>query len=523
MFRKGVLTGRTPFYNTFNGDEMKIAFKENEFWWGGVIHDGRLMPIGKNDFYAVNLSKRTAGNQSVPFFLSTKGRYIYNNKPLSIIFENGTIITDEGVDIIQSSGNTLSDAYREAMHTYFPFTGKVPETLFFSAPQYNTWAELTYGQNQESVLAYAEAIIKNGYKPGVLMIDDTWQLDYGMWQFDTSRFPNPKIMVDELHEMGFRVMLWVVPYISPDSPAFRAAQNNKDRLLRDENNNPIIIKWWNGYSAMIDMSKPDDIEWMRSELEGLKINYGIDGFKFDGANIEDFSDLPEEQIIKASNGWHCFGGDNFAFHEVKDTWNCGGKPYIQRLRDKYHCWGAEGLADLIPDALSLSLTGHPFICPDMVGGGEWTCFLDGAVFDEELVVRFAQCSALFPMIQFSVAPWRILSKKNREIVYNAQKLHSDMGEEIARIATESAKTGEPMMKSLDYSYPGNGYERIIDEFLLGDSILVAPVLCKGEESRKVVFPQGTWCDVQGNTIIGPTVREVVADISCLPWYRKIDN
>ena len=181
---------------------MKIAFKENEFWWGGVIHDGRLMPIGKNDFYAVNLSKRTAGNQSVPFFLSTKGRYIYNNKPFSIIFENGTIITDEGVDIIQSSGNTLSDAYREAMHTYFPFTGKVPETLFFSAPQYNTWAELTYGQNQESVLAYAEAIIKNGYKPGVLMIDDTWQLDYGMWQFDTSRFPNPKIMVDELHEMG---------------------------------------------------------------------------------------------------------------------------------------------------------------------------------------------------------------------------------------------------------------------------------------------------------------------------------
>ena len=62
---------------------------------------------------------------------------------------------------------------------------------------------------------------KRGYKPGNLIIDEGWQQDYGMWSFDTGKFPNAKAMVDELHNMGFKVMLWVVPYISPDCNAYR--------------------------------------------------------------------------------------------------------------------------------------------------------------------------------------------------------------------------------------------------------------------------------------------------------------
>ncbi len=502
------------------GDNMKTKIKENEFWWGGVIHEGRLMPFGNHTEYRVNLAEKSAGNQSAPFFLSTAGRYLYSEKPFEISFENGNIVTEDAV-VIQSVGHTLRDAYTEAMQKFFPFSEKTPDAAFFRAPQYNTWAELTYGQNQESVLEYAAAVLQNGYKPGVMMIDDTWQLDYGMWQFDCSRFPNPKAMVEQLHDMGFRVMLWVAPYLSPDSPSFRAAEQDSGRLLRDEAGNPVIAKWWNGYSAVLDMAKPADVEWIYGVLEALRRDYGIDGFKFDGGNLEDFLFLPVEQRISVGRTWHCFGGDHYPFHEVKDTWNCGGKPYIQRLRDKYHCWGAEGLADLIPDALALSLTGHPFICPDMVGGGEWTCFTDGAKFDEELFVRFAQCSALFPMMQFSAAPWRILNEENREIVYRAQKLHSDMGEEIAAIAAESARTGEPMMRPLDYSYPNCGYACITDEFLLGDAILSAPVLQKGAVTRNVIFPPGVWQDANGNTFHGPSEAVVKADIACLPWYRKI--
>ena len=55
----------------------------------------------------------------------------------------------------------------------------MPPELFFSVPQYNTWIELTYNQNQKDILRYARAIVDNGMPPGIIMIDDNWQEDYG--------------------------------------------------------------------------------------------------------------------------------------------------------------------------------------------------------------------------------------------------------------------------------------------------------------------------------------------------------
>lgn len=501
---------------------MKVQLKEDEYWWGGAAHHGRFMPIGAEDTYGIDLSSVSASNQSVPFFLSTAGRYIWHEEPFSVKFEKGFIVLDDGIEVSQSYGNTLKSAYEEAMSKHFPFNGKTPEKEFFSKPQYNTWAELTYGQNQQSVLKYAHEVVSNGYKPGIIMIDDTWQLDYGMWQFDCSRFPNPKEMVDELHTLGFKVMLWVAPYISPDSPAFRDAARNPKRLLRDKAGNPVIAVWWNGYSAVLNMKSEDDCKWMKNQLDGLIECIGIDGFKFDGGNLEDFVAVIDDVSLRIEIGrsWHRFGAENYPFHELKDTWKCGGYPYVQRLRDKHHCWGKNGIGDLIPDALNVSLTGHPFICPDMVGGGEWTCFVDGAKLDEELIVRFAQCSALFPMIQFSVAPWRVLNTENQKYVLKAQQLHNELGEEIYRLAQESAKTGEPMMRALDYVFPSNGYETVTDEFLLGDSILCAPVLEKGANGRFVVFPSGIWQDENGKAFEGPDKKWVEAPLGYLPWYRK---
>lgn len=45
--------------------------------------------------------------------------------------------------------------------------------------------------------------------------------------------------------------------------------------------------------------------------------------------------------------------------------------------DKQTKWDESGIAGLIPDTLIQGLTGHPFGSPDMIGGGEYTCFLNG--------------------------------------------------------------------------------------------------------------------------------------------------
>ena len=113
-----------------------------------------------------------------------------------------------------------------ASAAHFPPSGTIPPEMFLNKPQYNTWIELVYDQNQEDVLKYAHGIVDNGFPPGILMIDDNWQKYYGSTEFRPDRFPDPKGMVDELHALGFKVMLWICPFVSPDSQEYR--------MLRDK-------------------------------------------------------------------------------------------------------------------------------------------------------------------------------------------------------------------------------------------------------------------------------------------------
>jgi len=87
------------------------------------------------------------------------------------------------------------------------------------------------------------------------------------------------------------------------------------------------------------------------------------------------------------------------------------------------------LQQLIPDALAQGLMGYAFMCPDMIGGGEYSFFYNNPdkPLDQELIVRSAQCSALMPMMQFSVAPWRVLSAENMTICRDMARLHEKMG------------------------------------------------------------------------------------------------
>ena len=405
------------------------------------------------------------------------------------------------------------------MKKHFPPTGDCPDLRFYRTPQYNTWAELTYNQCQSAITAYADAIVANGYTPGILMIDDTWQTGYGIWRFNRERFNDARAMIDHLHELGFTVMVWIVPYLCADSPEFREAEADPTRLLRNPDGTPFLLRWWNGYSAALDMTSEGDVRWLRSVLDSLIRDLGVDGFKFDGGSLDCYPELPGKPRAELTHAWNRFAL-SYRFNEVKDTWKAGGLPLNQRLRDKDHAWNGEGLSCVIPDALTASLTGHNFLCPDMVGGGSWICFVDGYPLDQELIVRFAQASALFPAMQFSVAPWRILTPENAALVRATQDLHVEMGGYIADCVTRAAETGEPVLRPLAYNYPGEDFEDVTDEFLLGDDILVAPVLEKGAVTRQVRFPSGVWESRDCGTFTGPCTAVVDAPLSVLPWFKK---
>ena len=49
--------------------------------------------------------------------------------------------------------------------------------------------------------------------------------------------------------------------------------------------------------------------------------------------------------------------------------------------------------------------------------------IDASQFDQKLIVRSAQVHALMPMMQFSVAPWRILNPQHLQAVKAMAQLH----------------------------------------------------------------------------------------------------
>ena len=190
-----------------------------------------------------------------------------------------------------------------------------------------------------------------------------------------------------------------------------------------------------------------------------------------------------------------------------------------RLIDKHHTW--EALQRLVPDMLAAGLTGYPFICPDMIGGGLWTAFLPGAPFDPELFIRSAQVHALCPMMQISASPWRVLDEPHQELFRAAVGLRQKFADLFVGLARKASKNGEPIMRNLEYAFPGRGWGEIKDEFLMGDTLLVAPQLQKGASSRDVVIPPGTWRADDGTIYEGPTTVRVETPLSRIPYFIRI--
>lgn len=505
-------------------NHLALTLQKGEQWWSGIINHSQLMPFGDTSTYANNLLGNNEGNQAQPLLLSSQGRYIWSEEPFQFSFRNGSIDL-KGLGKIDTGtiGNTLKQVQQYVRNKYFAASGQMPDSVLIVKPQYNTWIELNYNQNQADVLKYAHAIIDNGFEPGVLMIDDTWQENYGVWDFNPRTFPSPKQMMDELHRMGFKVMLWVCPFVSADSKEYRELES-KGALLKDtkNNNESLLVKWWNGYSAELDFTNPVAVQWFQSKLDHLQNTYGVDGYKLDAGDFEYYPpSLVAHQQITANEHSRLFAtvGLKYPLNEYRACWKMGGQPLVQRLRDKGHDWN--DMKKLVPGILLQGLVGYTFTCPDMIGGGEIGSFWgNNNNLDQALVVRSAQCHALVPMMQFSVAPWRVLDSVHFAAVKNAVAIRKRFVPLIMQLTKASAATGEPVVKYMDYVFPNEGFAAVNDQFMLGDAILVAPMLQQGNK-RTVVFPKGRWKADDGSLITGPVTKEITVPLERLPYFERV--
>lgn len=117
---------------------VTIKLQPTEKWFGSNVVDGSIMPFKAG--YSFDMNGNVKGNQAAPLLLSTTGRYVWNNAAFAFNFSDSTLVISNLNDslVLGSGGNSLAAAFRAASKRFFPPSGRLPDQLLFSQPQYNT-------------------------------------------------------------------------------------------------------------------------------------------------------------------------------------------------------------------------------------------------------------------------------------------------------------------------------------------------------------------------------------------------
>lgn len=210
---------------------------------------------------------------------------------------------------------------------------------------------------------------------------------------------------------------------------------------------------------------------------------------------------------------------HYGLTEVRSGWKNQTAPIFFRQWDKTTAWGLDnGLHSVLTGILALSLAGYPFILPDMIGGNEYE-----EKADAEMMIRWTQLNALLPAMQFSLAPWEY-GEECSEICKRYTNLHVQFSEKILSIANESIKDGLPIIRPIFWLDPDNETALTCnDEFLLGNDILVTPVVLPNARERNIYLPKGTWKDYWTNKIFTGSqwLKKYSVPLDILPIFQRI--
>ena len=513
-----------------------------EKWWGGVVNDGDQMPY-ETTRRPVDLASYNHGGTTSPFLLSTAGRYVWSDRPFVYAFTNGTLSIESSVEKVEPvvAGTTLKDAYLAASAKHFPFNGKIPAELLFTKPQWNNWIEIAIqGMNQKSVDAYTEALAASGFPCGVYMMDGGWFSHMGSYKFYADDYPDPKGMFARIREKGWKSMIWTAHFMSPDSREHKLLRYGKGYMIDGKDilayrrekyahsggpRSVGVVWWWSGVSAVWDLTYQPGWDDYVATLEKFAAEYGIDGFKFDAGDPGRLYDSvrfhdPKKEAVDYSHAYVRVGAERFPYNEYRCGFRTGGLPVMQRLHDQGHSW--KTLATVNSLMIAGGLLGSPYIVADMVGGGLAGSYRPGGFFSEKLFVRLCAQQALHPMMQFSAAPWRYLSKDGVAACRKFAELHCAFGPYILDLAKHASKTGEPILRAMEYEFPHQGFENEKVQFMLGPKWLVAPVVNE-DDSAVVRLPSGRWKDDLGVAHDGPkALRLESVPLDRLPRFERQD-
>ncbi len=164
---------------------------------------------------------------------------------------------------------------------------------------------------------------------------------------------------------------------------------------------------------------------------------------------------------------------------------------------------------------------------------------NGEIPTAELFMRSSSMAAFCPIMQYHAeskaefsqdrTPWNIAVRTGEDKVIDVYRFFANVRMNlIPYIYQESKKaseTGVPLMRALMLDYPEDErVDGIYDEYLFGESMLVAPIIEEGAISRSVYLPEGTWVDLWSEEIYeGPVFITSVADVGQIPVFIHMNH
>ncbi|XP_036324259.1 myogenesis-regulating glycosidase-like isoform X3 [Rhagoletis pomonella] len=523
----------------------------NAHWYGGPEYKNHYWPVEKQTLTNFSYVTKELENMGVAerYWLNTKGEFFYveDNTPLFVEqnsegYENKLCFSAlsalpfnsrvDKVTFVYHIGiaSNAKDAHMYVVKKFLGHPSEYPDERMVAHPIWSTWALYKRDINESVVRAFGEEILSNGFNNSQLEIDDDWEDCYGALSYRKTKFPDMKQLTDDLKSKGFRVTLWIHPFINKNCEPIYSDALNKGYLILDHNNNP-DTQWWNSgpnEAAYVDFTKAEVRTWFSDRLKSLQEEGGIDSFKFDAGESSwmpsdpvlqgDLSLSPTQMTRDYVRTVGAFG----PMVEVRSGQNTQDLPIFVRIVDKDSEWGwNNGLLTLITTMLQMNLNGYPFVLPDMIGGNGY----DDKPPSKELFLRWLQANVFMPSLQFSYVPWNF-DEEAIEISKKFVQMHADYAPEIIKRFKLATETGEPVNLPLWWVDPSDKVAQgVYDQFLLGDDIISAPVVEEDAVVRDIYLPKGNWKD--GNTGVvyqGPKwLMAYKAPLDTLPYFVREHN
>jgi sulfoquinovosidase len=370
------------------------------------------------------------------------------------------------------------------------------------------------------------------------------------WGVDDALYPDFEDMVADLNTLGFQSLTYYNTFVVTGADIFDEVIEN-GWAIEDESGAPYLFSGPDrdfSPTALLDLTDPGAREFMKGFLRA-DLARGVRGWMADFAEwqpVEGAVLASGEDPARAHNRypvlWQALNRevleeegrleDSAVF--VRSAW-LGSQPLAQVLwaGDQRTSFGADdGLPTILPMGIGLSAVGFPFYTHDIAGYQSAT----NEPVDQELFFRWTTLGALSPVMRTHHGTHVFQNVNvftNEETTAHFRRwaeLHVRLYPYLRRLAIDAtAPGGLPLWVPLPLLFPDDDVWGLMDEVMLGPSLLVAPVVARGETTREVTFPRARFAPFQahedgsallfaGDDVVGPARVLVNAPVNELPLF-----